>query len=116
MGRDGRLWRSLVFENVVEPALGPEQLAAGLIVGDPVLQVSRQLWGLHLQREMGVRPDPDSAAAQPSPRGWVTPHQPFSMQIPGTGLSLTHAKPDTAPGALCPIWDRTSTGCPCQAG
>ena len=88
MGRDGRVWWSLVLENIVEPALGPEQLAAGLIVGNPVLQVSRQLWGLHLQREMGVRPDPGS------------PHQPFGRQIPGTGLSLPHAKPDTAPGAL----------------
>ena len=66
-GRVGRPWRSLLLENVVEPTLGPEQLAAGLIVGDPVLQVGRQLRGLHLQREGGVRPDPDLPGAQPSP-------------------------------------------------
>ena len=82
VGRVGRLWRSLLLENVVEPTLGPEQLAAGLIVGDPVLQVGRQLRGLHLQREGRVRPDPDLPGAQPSPRGRAAPHQPFSRQIP----------------------------------
>lgn len=42
------MWRSLVLFGVTEPTLSTEQLAAGLIVGDPVLQVFWQLRGLHL--------------------------------------------------------------------
>lgn len=40
--------RSLVL-SVTEATLGTEQLAAGLIVGDPMLQVFWQLRGFHLQ-------------------------------------------------------------------
>lgn len=39
---------SLVLDHIAEPTLSPEQLAAGLVVGDPVLEVFRQFWGLHL--------------------------------------------------------------------
>lgn len=42
------MWQSLVLFGVTEPTLSTEQLAAGLIVGDPVLQVFGQLRGLHL--------------------------------------------------------------------
>lgn len=47
--------RSLVLGDIVEPALGPEQPAAGLVVGDPVLQVFGQLGRIHLQGEGGGR-------------------------------------------------------------
>lgn len=49
-GRWGAWW-SLVLDHVTEPALSPEQLAAGLVVGDPVPQVFWQLRGFHLQGE-----------------------------------------------------------------
>lgn len=52
----GRARWSLVLDDVTEPALGPEQLAAGLVVGDPVTKVFGQLRGLHLQGEMGRFP------------------------------------------------------------
>lgn len=45
------MWWSLVLDDVTEPTLGPEQLAAGFVVSDPVLQVFRKLRGLHLQEE-----------------------------------------------------------------
>lgn len=41
------MWQSLVL-SVTEAALSAEQLAAGLIVGDPMFQVFWQLRGLHL--------------------------------------------------------------------
>lgn len=40
------MWQSLVL-SVTEAALSAEQLAAGLIVGDPMFQVFWQLRGLH---------------------------------------------------------------------
>lgn len=43
------MWQSLVLFGVAEATLSTEQLAAGLIVGDPVLQVFWQLRGLHLE-------------------------------------------------------------------
>lgn len=46
--------QSLVL-SVTEPTLGTEQLAAGLIVSDPVLQVFWQLRGLHLQGDRKVK-------------------------------------------------------------
>lgn len=42
------MWQSLVL-SVTEATLSTEQLAAGLIVGDPMLQVFWQLRGFHLQ-------------------------------------------------------------------
>lgn len=42
-----QMWQSLVL-SVTEAALSAEQLAAGLIVGDPMFQVFWQLRGLHL--------------------------------------------------------------------
>lgn len=56
-GRVGRAqtWQSLVLPGVTEPTLRAEQLAAGLVVGDPVLQVFRQLGGLHLQGDRKLR-------------------------------------------------------------
>ena len=32
----GRVWWSLVLDDITEAALSPEQLAAGLVVGNPV--------------------------------------------------------------------------------
>lgn len=48
------MWQSLVL-SVTEATLGAEQLAAGLIVGDPMLQVFWQLRGLHLQGDRKPR-------------------------------------------------------------
>lgn len=42
------MWQSLVL-SVTEATLSTEQLAAGLIVGDPMFQVFWQLRGFHLQ-------------------------------------------------------------------
>ena len=50
-GGGGEEWQSLVLDNIAEPALGPELLAAGLVVGDPVPQVFWQLRRLHLRQE-----------------------------------------------------------------
>ena len=111
MGRVGRLWRSLLLENV-----GPEQLAAGLIVGDPVLQVGRQLRGLHLQREGRVRPDPDLPGAQPSPRGRAAPHQPFSRQIPALGSAYPTLNLTLDPGPSAPSGTGRPQGIPARPG
>jgi hypothetical protein len=48
------MWQSLVL-SVTEAALSTEQLAAGLIVGDPMFQVFWQLRGLHLQGDRKLR-------------------------------------------------------------
>lgn len=48
------MWQSLVL-SVTEATLSTKQLAAGLIVGDPMLQVFWQLRGLHLQGDRKPR-------------------------------------------------------------
>lgn len=48
------MWKSLVL-SVTEATLSAEQLAAGLIVGDPMFQVFWQLRGLHLQGDRKLR-------------------------------------------------------------
>lgn len=95
MGRAGRPWRSLVLYNTAEPALGPEQLAAGLVVGDPVLQVGWQLRGLHLQGKTRVRL-PRATRCHGDQQGWGGRGD--SQAVVFTRLDLgSHRSPAPAP-------------------
>lgn len=61
------MWQSLVL-SVTEATLSTEQLAAGLIVGDPMLQVFWQLRGLYLQGDRKLRPQRASRCSALSER------------------------------------------------
>lgn len=108
---------SLVLDHIAEPALSPEQLAAGLVVGDPVPQVLRQLGGLHLQGErvtfpQAPRPGDEQgcregcpARALPSQLGPLlplfplerVPLLPFQAPLPGAPSAVHPPSPGLAP-------------------